>query len=694
MNPNQSILHGTDYYPEQWLEHPEILKQDIELMKSCGINTVTLGVFAWSMLEPTEGTYSLDWLDTCITNLKEQGINTILATPSAARPAWMAHAYPQVLRTLQDGRAALYGGRHNHCPTSKVYAEKTIAINEALAKRFADREEILYWHVSNELQGACYCESCKQAFRTWLKKQYDNDLDLLNNRWYSRFWSHVYTNWDEIDPPMSHGEKNLHSLIIEHKRFVSDLTAQWVEREIQAIRKYDKHTPTTINLMGLHDSVDYNRLVKTVDVVAADIYPTWGLSAGNNDGMLHTIPKSGNLYRNYRFHLAYYRGLSRGNHWLLMESSPSGTNWHPITMQKRPGVHVVSSLAAIAGGANSVQYFQWRQGRGGWEQFHGSVIDHEGNQGRAYRDVQSLSKALAVLGDLSSYHTATDAALLLDTDSRWMVEQASGPRNDGQRQHIETAMRHFEALQARSISVDVVSRDADFSRYSLVVLPMAVHLDQDCVDRLKTFVKQGGSLVVTYSSGLYDRWQCLVSGGYPYGLLSCLGIRVIEQDQLEHGQSISINWKRDTNTSDLCAYHYCELIEVEKETEVLSTYAEGLYEGSPIHTRHPFEKGYAYYQGARTDDETLRTFYQEVEKTLARKEVDAIPFLQTIPRGMYYDILKNDAEILVFLVNPNESTYELTIPSEAVSVFSERVLARDGYRLFQSWSILVLKFNA
>ena len=49
------LLHGGDYNPEQWLERPEILEEDIILMKEAGINCVTLGVFSWSMLEPEEG---------------------------------------------------------------------------------------------------------------------------------------------------------------------------------------------------------------------------------------------------------------------------------------------------------------------------------------------------------------------------------------------------------------------------------------------------------------------------------------------------------------------------------------------------------------------------------------------------------------------------------------------------------------
>ena len=37
--------HGGDYNPDQWLEYPDILEKDIEMLKESGCNTVSLGIF-------------------------------------------------------------------------------------------------------------------------------------------------------------------------------------------------------------------------------------------------------------------------------------------------------------------------------------------------------------------------------------------------------------------------------------------------------------------------------------------------------------------------------------------------------------------------------------------------------------------------------------------------------------------------
>src|SRR5574337_277197 len=57
------LLHGGDYNPDQWLAYPDILAQDIALMQASKVNTVSVGIFAWSALEPREGEFHFDWLD-------------------------------------------------------------------------------------------------------------------------------------------------------------------------------------------------------------------------------------------------------------------------------------------------------------------------------------------------------------------------------------------------------------------------------------------------------------------------------------------------------------------------------------------------------------------------------------------------------------------------------------------------------
>jgi beta-galactosidase len=56
------------------------------------------------------------------------------------------------------------------------------------------------WHISNEYGPTAYNEAGSVNLRQWLKRRY-GDLDTLNDAWSTRFWSQVYTGWDQIEVP-------------------------------------------------------------------------------------------------------------------------------------------------------------------------------------------------------------------------------------------------------------------------------------------------------------------------------------------------------------------------------------------------------------------------------------------------------------------------------------------------------------
>ncbi len=193
----KGLLHGADYNPEQWLDRPDILAKDIELMKQTRCNVMSVGIFSWSALEPTEGEFQFEWLDNVLDRLAENDISVFLATPSGARPAWLSQRYPDVLRVNSQRVKQLHGERHNHCYSSPNYRNKVAIINTKLAERYSHHPAVIGWHVSNEYGGDCHCHYCQDAFRVWLKAKYQS-LDKLNKQWWSTFWSHNYSSWEQI----------------------------------------------------------------------------------------------------------------------------------------------------------------------------------------------------------------------------------------------------------------------------------------------------------------------------------------------------------------------------------------------------------------------------------------------------------------------------------------------------------------
>lgn len=118
------MLHGGDYNPEQWLDQPEVLEEDIRLFRKAHINCVSLGIFSWAKLEPEEGVYDFGWLDEIIDRLYANGIYTVLATPSGARPQWLAQNIRRCCVSVQTG-----------CGTSTVTARTTATPRRCTGKR-------------------------------------------------------------------------------------------------------------------------------------------------------------------------------------------------------------------------------------------------------------------------------------------------------------------------------------------------------------------------------------------------------------------------------------------------------------------------------------------------------------------------------------------------------------------------------
>lgn len=622
--PYPHLLHGCDYNPEQWLNRPDILRQDIEQMKQAHINCVSIGIFAWAALEPSEGEYRLDWLAEIIDNLYANGIYTVLATPSGAKPAWMAHKYPEIRRVSAERVRDLQGGRHNHCYTSPVYREKTRAINEQLAKRFAHHPGVILWHVSNEIQGECHCPLCQEAFRNWLKARYGT-LDALNQAWWTAFWSHTYTAWEQIESPSPIGETNVHGLNLDWKRFCTAQTRSFFENEIAPLKAENPEIPVTMNLMGFYDGINYWEMAKTLDVVSWDSYPTWH---SNQDG--------DETYN--AFWADAFSDICRsmlGKPFLLMENTPSQTNWHGVCRPKTWGFHRLTAIDNLAHGADSIQYFQWRQSRGCSEKFHGAVMTHANRTDtRVFQEVRGVGAMLEKLDALRGARTESKVALLYDIESHWAVNDAKGPRNEGIGDN-DLMLRFYLQFWKAGISVDILNPEQDFSGYTLVCAPMLYMLPEETAKRLLSYVKTGGTLVMTMHSGVVDEHDLCYMGDTPAcGLAEAAGIRFLEIDPLydEEHETVQIVKAPFPLAESYRCERLCERIAAEG-AEVLGVYETEnpcMPDNIPCLTRHAFGRGMIYYSGAFMEER----FYSDFLLSLAEK-LDIAPALDTtLPHGV------------------------------------------------------------
>lgn len=642
------LLHGADYNPEQWLDTPDVLIRDVEMMKEARCNVMSVGIFSWSALEPEEGRYTFDWMDQVLDRLHENGIFVYLATPSGARPAWMSQKYPQVLRVGRDRVKALHGGRHNHCLSSPVYREKVQLMNGQLAKRYAHHPAVIGWHISNEYGGECHCDTCQEQFRDWLKARYVT-LDALNQAWWSTFWSHTYTDWSQLESPSPQGESGVHGLNLDWRRFNTDQVTRFCSDEIRPLKAENPALPATTNFMEYFYDYDYWKLAGVLDFISWDSYPMW-----------HTRQDDIGLAAYTAMYHDLMRTLKQGKPFVLMESTPSFTNWQPTSKLKKPGMHILSSLQAVAHGADSVQYFQWRKSRGSSEKFHGAVVDHVGHiDTRVGREVAELGTILSALAPVAGSRVEAKVAIIFDWESRWAMDDAMGPRNAGL--HYEnTVAEHYRALWSQGIAVDVINADCDLQGYDLVIAPMLYMVREGVSERISHFVQTGGRFVATYWSGIVNETDLCFLDGFPGPLRPVLGIWAEEIDSLtdeQHNSVAGVEGNALGLSGPYRASQLCEVIHLEGAA-ALATYGDDFYAGAPAVTVNLYGKGQAYYVASRNDAQFHADFFTALAKEMHLPRAINTP----LPEGMTAARRTDGESEFIFLQNYSAQSQSVTLP--------------------------------
>lgn len=598
------ILFGGDYNPNQWPK--EIWEEDIRIFKKASINSATVNVFSWAKIQPSENCYDFEELDQIIEKLSTEGFDIVLATSTAALPAWMFKKYPEVARTDYDGRHHKFGQRHNACPNSLVYQKYAERLATKLAERYGENPQVTCWHINNEYGGECYCDNCEKAFRVWLKDKY-HTIEALNKAWNMEFWGHTVYEWDEIVLPnalsegIGYDKTAFAGISIDYRRFNSDSLLKNYMMERDAIRKIDPTTPITTNLMGTFKGLDYFKWAKEMDLVSWDNYPSyntpWSLVAMTHDLM---------------------RGLKQ-QPFMLMEQTPSQQNWQPYNSLKKPGQMRAQSYQTIAHGADTIQYFQLRRSIGACEKFHGAVIEHVGHEDtQVFRETAALGAELAQLSDIIGTQTQAQVAVIFDWDNYWALEYTSGPTVD--LKYVEQIHRYYRYFYEQNIAVDLVPVDADLSKYKLVAAPVLYMIKEGMQERLTDFVMQGGALLTTYMSGIVDQSDNVHLGGYPGPLRELAGIWVEEIDALAPEQSNGVSLVNEdlTGTSNLVS----DLIHLEN-AEALAHYTSNFYAGMPAVTKNTFGDGTVYYFGGQLEDQ----LQDQLFKTIV-EESDVTPVIE------------------------------------------------------------------
>ena len=593
---------GAYYYPEAW--PADQWPRDFANLRKLGMEFVHMGEFSWAFLEPTEGHFDFGWLDRAIQLASDQGLKVVLCTPTPAPPVWLTQAHPEVLMIDANGRQMQHGTRQQASWSVPVYREYVAKIVNELGRRYGKDPRVWGWQLDNELthygKEPDYGPSSQASFRAWLRQKYGT-IEALNRDWGNAFWSQVYQDFDQIRIPNQQeqvAQMNPHA-ILDSQRWFADETAGYLRFQAEILRRYCGHRQW-ITTNHIHNFSAVNPVLngRDFDVVSWTHYPVHG---NPNEGPLGfrlgdsaVMSFAGDFMRSINGQAG------------IMELQPGQVNWGDVNPQPYPGAVHLWIMRIFATGSKFVCTYRYREPLSGAELYHYGLVGTDGvtpttggeQYAQAARELAQL-RPLATPGAAPpAAYAARRAAILYSYEVRWDLDNHKQNKDWDTYGHL---LKYYRALKRAGAPVDVITEDKDFSAYPFLLAPAYQLLDEKLVARWKTYVEQGGHLILTCRTGQKDRRGFLWEGPWAAPILGLIGAHIRFYDTLPAPHVAHV-------TAGGAAYAWStwgDVLDPDAGTRTLATYGDQYYAGAAAVTSRRLGRGTVTYIGVDTQDGAL-----------------------------------------------------------------------------------------
>ena len=564
-----------------------------------------------------------------------------MGTPTAAIPAWLAKKYPAVLSEFENGAKRSFGGRHVYCFNSREMYTYTERIVRAMAEHYKDEKAIVAWQIDNEIghedSDMCYCSQCRDAFRFYLRRRFGGDIHALNETYGTTFWSQEYNDFDEIPLPAPTITTHNPALRLDWERFRSRSIERFVSFQAQLLREI---IPGVVLIHdfpgGLGKHADYSRVAGELDVAAYNNYPVWG---GQREPL---APNE------IAFGLDYIRGLKGKNFWIT--EAIMGAQGHDVTgFSPRPNQAKLWAYQSMARGCQSLFFFRYRGGTKGAEQFCYGVLDADNVKRRKFYEVQSFFRDIRQYASQLKSPIDSKVAIVYDYDSLASFRI--------QRQSLlldcETEMKKYHKFfYDRNVPVDIVPAQGELGGYSLLILPQMIVAKPEFQAKLRGFVEQGGTLVLSYRDFVKDIHNNLALGKQlPVDFDGFAGLCVTETESLQAGQSFPLRGEGEFAGARGEGGIFREMLE-SQGAEVLLAYDEPFYRDFAAAARMRRGAGSVYYLGCGLEEKLLTKVLEKAALEQGISPEPSAPGVEVVCRGSGSEALR-----MVMNHNPYPAEY-------------------------------------
>ena len=601
---SQQLYVGANYHPHDD-KNIEKIKRDIQLMKDAGFTVVRMGHLAWDSYEPSEGKFDFAWFDKVMDLMNDAGIKVILDIAIRPAPIWLHHKYPSIDIVDANGNRHYPNHRYMEDVGDPMYQKYAVQYADTLTKHYGKYPALMAFGIDNESGDGpiSYSETARKRFIAWLKKKYST-LDNLNKAWATQRWSRRINQFDEVGLPVATHTTDVPERMLDFRRFVSDEINQIL---FKVIDKVNTNAPNAlVNTNAWYYSpmkyFDYTSIAYSGKMTreGCGFYP--GNSLTTNWGVMNAL-----------------FGISR----IQFESTNPFWCTEFTTMTAVPNSIRKSAYATLMYGNQMVCGWTWQSMWAGEEQYLEGMLDWDGIPNRKYDEYKKIATEFKKIEKFFPYKPHAEVGLAFSFPS--VIASKYFPE-----QHDEQLQACFNLFYHRNMDARVVEISKSSLNYKLLFVPGVAVMDEATANKIRDFVKNGGTVVMTSNSAIVDETGKVFASTHPGRLNDVFGIRVGSYEETESlneisrksftGKKIEVSYKGKSITSESSRFDVVE----SKGAEVLASITS-LDKDYPIITSNKYGKGTAIYVGLPAREEILNPLLDDLINELSIKKGPDVP---------------------------------------------------------------------
>lgn len=600
----QQLYVGANYHPHDD-KNIEKIKTDIQLMKAAGFTSVRMGHLAWDSYEPAEGKFDFVWFDKVMDLMNEAGIKVILDIALHPVPIWLHKKFPSIDVTDASGNRLYPNHRYMDDIGDPNYQKYALRFTDSLSNHYKNHPALLAFGIDNESGDGpiSYSETVKQRFIIWLKKKYAS-VEKLNFAWATQRWSRRINMFEEVGLPQSGNVSGAPEHMLDFRRFVSNEINTFLFKVIAKVNANVPGVLTNTNAWYYSSMkyFDWSEIAYSGKMTreGSGFYP--GNSLTTNWGVMNAL-----------------FGISR----IQFESTNPFWCSEFTTMTAVPNSIRKSAYATLFYGNQMVCGWTWQSMHAGEEQYLQGMVDWDGITNRKYDEYKKIATEFKKIEQYFPYKPKPEVGLAFSFPS----VMAGGEFTEKQDEQLQACWNLF---YWRNMDANVVEISRSDLNYKLLIVPGVSVMDKATAGKIRDFVANGGTVIMTGNSALVDENGQVFKTTRPGLLNDVFGIRVASYEETESlnelsrkslsGKKMEINYKEKNINLESSRFDIIE----PKGAQVLASITS-LDKDYPIVTANNYGKGKAIFVGLPANESILNPLMDELINKLKIKKGPEVP---------------------------------------------------------------------